>query len=88
MERRRAANKHVALKITRFTAVLIGLTQAFNLILSKEPWKLRLCSESTLTSENVFSSFGIYIIYFAQTPEIEQGLGRFLSCGARKQEQT
>ena len=24
----------------------------------------------------------------AQTPEIGQGLGRFLSCGARKQEQT
>ena len=23
-----------------------------------------------------------------QTPEIGQGLGRFLSCGARKQEQT
>ena len=27
-------------------------------------------------------------IYLAQTPEIGQGLGRFLSCGARKQEQT
>ena len=26
--------------------------------------------------------------YLAQTPEIGQGLGRFLSCGARKQEQT
>ena len=31
----------------------------------------------------------IYIhTYLAQTPEIGQGLGRFLSCGARKQEQT
>ena len=30
----------------------------------------------------------IYIhTYLAQTPEIGQGLGRFLSCGARKQEQ-
>ena len=26
--------------------------------------------------------------YLAQTPEIGKGLGRFLSCGARKQEQT
>ena len=26
--------------------------------------------------------------YLAQTPETGQGLGRFLSCGARKQEQT
>ena len=26
--------------------------------------------------------------YMEQTPEIGQGLGRFLSCGARKQEQT
>ena len=26
--------------------------------------------------------------YLPQTPEIGQGLGRFLSCGARKQEQT
>ena len=26
--------------------------------------------------------------YLAQTPEIGQGLGRFLSCGARKREQT
>ena len=26
--------------------------------------------------------------YLAQTPEIGQGLGRFLSCAARKQEQT
>ena len=26
--------------------------------------------------------------YLAQTPEIGQGLGRFLSCGARKPEQT
>ena len=31
----------------------------------------------------------IYIyIYLARTPEIGQGLGRILSCGARKQEQT
>ena len=28
------------------------------------------------------------ITCLAQTPEIGQGLGRFLSCGARKQEQT
>ena len=31
----------------------------------------------------------IYIyIYLARTPEIGQGLGRILSCGARKPEQT
>ena len=35
----------------------------------------------------IHSSF-IYIYILAQTPEIGQGLGRFLSCGARKQEQT
>ena len=29
-----------------------------------------------------------YIYFLAQTAEIRQGLGRFLSCGARKQEQT
>ena len=28
------------------------------------------------------------IIILARTPEIGQGLGRFLSCGARKAEQT
>ena len=27
-------------------------------------------------------------IYLARTPEIGQGLGRILSCGARKPEQT
>ena len=33
--------------------------------------------------------FNTYIhTYLAQTPEIGQGLGRFLSCGARKQVQT
>ena len=32
--------------------------------------------------------FVIIHTYLAQTPEIGQGLGRFLSCGARKQEQT
>ena len=30
----------------------------------------------------------IYIFNLARTPEIGQGLGRILSCGARKQEQT
>ena len=31
----------------------------------------------------------VYIyIYLARTPEIGQGLGRILSCGARKPEQT
>ena len=34
-----------------------------------------------------FSSL-IIIIILAQTPEIGQGRGRFLSCGARKPEQT
>ena len=29
-----------------------------------------------------------WLTYLAQTPEIGQGIGRFLSCGARKQEQT
>ena len=39
-------------------------------------------------------SIHIYILYiyisisFARTPEIGQGLGRILSCGARKPEQT
>ena len=32
-------------------------------------------------------ALNIYII-LARTPEIGQGLGRILSCGARKQEQT
>ena len=36
--------------------------------------------------ENIYT-FYIHT-YLAQTPEIGQGLGRFLSCGARKQEQT
>ena len=30
----------------------------------------------------------IFIFFLARTPEIEQGLGRILSCGARKPEQT
>ena len=32
--------------------------------------------------------FNYNIIILAQTPEIKQGLGRFLSCGARKPEPT
>ena len=35
--------------------------------------------------------FGYHVniyIYLARTPEIGQGLGRILSCGARKPEQT
>ena len=36
---------------------------------------------------NFFYFKGIYI-YLARTPEIGQGLGRILSCGARKPEQT
>ena len=32
--------------------------------------------------------FGQVIIILARTPEIGQGLGRILSCGARKPEQT
>ena len=37
----------------------------------------------------LFNNIYKYIhTYLAQTPEIGQGLGRFLSCGARKQEQT
>ena len=36
-----------------------------------------------------FEDIYIYIyIYLARTPEIGQGLGRVLSCGARKPEQT
>ena len=34
------------------------------------------------------SNIIIIIIISAQTPEIKQGLGCFLSCGARKPEQT
>ena len=35
------------------------------------------------------SEVALYIyIYLARTPEIGQGLGRILSCGARKPEQT
>ena len=40
---------------------------------------------------NNFDTVSVYIdiyIYLAQPPEIGQGLGRFLSCGARKQVQT
>ena len=37
----------------------------------------------------IFLLLYIYIyIYLARTPEIGQGLGRILSCGARKPEQT
>ena len=35
----------------------------------------------------IFNYIYIYI-YLARTPEIGQGLGRILSCGARKPEQT
>ena len=37
--------------------------------------------------KNTFRKY-IYSIYLARTPEIGQGLGRILSCGARKPEQT
>ena len=36
----------LALKLTRFTPVLISLTQAFKLILPTKLWKLKPCSES------------------------------------------
>ena len=39
--------------------------------------------EATLDRSNVYIH-----TYLAQTPEVGQDLGRFLSCGARKQEQT
>ena len=39
--------------------------------------------------DTIFLLLHTYIhTYLAQTPEIGQGLGRFLSCRARKQEQT
>ena len=37
---------------------------------------------------NKVNSIIIIIIILARTPEIGQGLGRILSCGARKPEQT
>ena len=40
----------------------------------------------TMTSKE--ATYALYHTYLAQTPEIGQGLERFLSCGARKQEQT
>ena len=42
-------------------------------------------------TQNGLTSFVLFtyiFTYLAQTPEIGQGLGRYLSCGARKQEQT
>ena len=44
--------------------------------------------KATWLSENRFMTLILYIYYLARTPEIGQGLGRILSCGARKQEQT
>ena len=41
---------------------------------------------SSLTSE--CNQLIVLHTYLALTPEIGQGLGRILSCGARKQEQT
>ena len=42
-----------------------------------------------MTYLKLYSVLLIYIyIYLARTPEIGQGLGRILSCGARKPEQT
>ena len=40
-----------------------------------------------MLSENVYQ-YNNNIIILARTPEIGQGLGRILSCGARKPEQT
>ena len=37
---------------------------------------------------NFYTEASYIHTYLAQTSEIGQGLGRFLSCGARKQEQT
>ena len=53
---------------------------------------LRPSEEATLTTSYVslnlhYETSYIYI-YLARTPEIGQGLGRILSCGARKPEQT
>ena len=43
--------------------------------------KTNLFRPSSYVPENIY-------IYLARTPEIGQGLGRILSCGARKPEQT
>ena len=44
------------------------------------------CSEYNKTLIEILYNY--FFIILARTPEIGQGLGRFLSCGARKQEQT
>ena len=54
------------LKITRFTAVLMGLAQTFYLILSTESWKLRLSSELPADPFFItqFFSFFIFFTFF------------------------
>ena len=50
--------------------------------------KTRVCRFDICERYQILS-VGKYIhTYLAQTPEIGQGQGRFLSCGARKQEHT
>ena len=44
--------------------------------------------QSDLKKIHFIRNFDIIIIILARTPEIGQGLGRILSCGARKSEQT
>ena len=46
---------------------------------------LKFCENMCINTSKIY----IYIyIYLARTPEIGQGLGRILSCGACKPEQT
>ena len=56
------------------TAVFLDISQAFDKV-----WHPGLL--------HMLKHFLPYT-YLAQTPEIGKGLGRFLSCGARKPEQT
>ena len=47
-----------------------------------------LIDDKTRHDKKYMSKKCLYNIILAQTSEIEEGLGRFLSCGARKPEQT
>ena len=59
-------------------------------VLGKSPNQLPPNFKSwwTVASEAFFTFIGPIYIYLARTPEIGQGLGRILSCGARKPEHT
>ena len=78
------------LKVCHMNAQSLGGTKIdeFRYIFEESGVDLICISETWFKPGMPDNLYQHILIYLAQTPEIGQGLGRFLNCGALKQEQT